>query len=336
MVTRRTLIRSSGGGITAGIIGSAGCLSNITGGDTKQVDVAVTWWPSSYITPPWHVALENGYFQEEGFEIGEINASSGGGTTVRTLTTGGIPMAESAAAAPVKAWLAGAPIEIVSFGNRNPGAFVMAVPSDSDIESLQDMKGKSYGFTAPDSSTEAFGKITADRADGISVDDIEWQSMGGESEIITGMEEGIIDAGGVWDPTLAEKLIEDELRPIAWYPEYTTVPDTVIITGQEFAQENPDTVEGLLKARIKGAEFVRENPEEAAPIYAKGTQLSEEIALQVIENGNKYEFFNMEFTTEGIEDLEITIKTMGFDEVPPWEEIINQDYVPESHQAEFP
>lgn len=339
MVNRRNFIK--GVGATSALGSLAGCQvsERIGGGGSglTKITASVTWWPSLYTTPPWHVAFEKGYFEEEGFDI-TIKGSQGGGTTVRALTSGDLPIAESAAAAPVKAWLAGAPLSIASFGCANPGAFVMAVPSDSDIENLQDMKGKAYGFTSPGSSTEAFGKITIDRADGVSVDDVEWKSMGGGSEILTGMEEGIIDAGGVWDPTLSKQLKQDKVRPIAWYPDYTKVPDTVIIVGQNYAQENPETIEKLLRARIKGTRFVRNNPEEAAQIYAEGGDLSPDIARRVIKNGNELDFYRMNVTTKGVEDLGVTVRTMGITskEDMPWDKIFNQDYLPESHRADLP
>jgi ABC-type nitrate/sulfonate/bicarbonate transport system substrate-binding protein len=315
--------------------GMAGCSSVSNSGNTS-VTISVTWWPSLYTVPPWHVAIENGYFDEAGYDV-TITGSQGGGTTVRALTTGDIPIAESAAAAPVKAWLSGAPLNITAFGCQNPGAFVMAVPSDSDIEGPADMVDKSYGFTSPGSSTEAFGKMSIDRADGVEVDDVEWQSMGGSGEIITGMEEGIIDAGGVWDPTLSELLIEESIRPIMWYPEYTVVPDTVMIVGSQFAEENPGTVEDLHGARQKGTEFVRNNPEEAASIYAEGGDLDSNIAQRVIENGMEYDFYSMEVTTEGIEDLGVTVQTMGItDSVPDWSKIFNQEFISEDLRADLP
>ena len=64
----------------------------------------------------------------------------------------------------------------------------MTLP-DRGIESIEDVRGKSVGFTEPGSITQGCAVLSLQAA-GIDPDEVELQAMGGLSEAITGLKEG--------------------------------------------------------------------------------------------------------------------------------------------------
>lgn len=62
---------------------------------------------------PYIVAMEHGFFAQEGIEITGISGSEGGGTTVRKVLTGDLAFGEVAPAAAAQAYAAGSPVVAV-------------------------------------------------------------------------------------------------------------------------------------------------------------------------------------------------------------------------------
>lgn len=97
-----TLLVTSACGGLAGDGGGGDATTSEQDGVTKM-EITVTHWPSLLYGVPYMVAMEKGYFEDEGIEITGIIGSEGGGTTVRNILTGGLPMGEVATPGAVQA-----------------------------------------------------------------------------------------------------------------------------------------------------------------------------------------------------------------------------------------
>jgi len=146
--------------------------SQTTTASTFSAEVTVTHWPILMYSPPYQVALEKGFFEEEGINIEKIVGSSGGGTTVRNVVTGGLPFGEVSTPAAVNAYYAGAPLNIVASALNTPGTINWVAPKGSDVKDITDLKGETLGFTAAGSVTQNTSALCVKMADGISVDDV--------------------------------------------------------------------------------------------------------------------------------------------------------------------
>src|SRR5687767_4103347 len=88
--------------------GDAGLTEGAEGGD-----VTVSNHPALLFSPPWIAAQDQKLFEKQGLNVKQIVGSEGGGTTVRNVVSGGLPIGEVATTAAVTAFMAGADIRIV-------------------------------------------------------------------------------------------------------------------------------------------------------------------------------------------------------------------------------
>ena len=342
--SRRQFIAASTA--VAGTTAVAGCSGNNTeasGADNKglfSADITVTHWPLLMYNPPYQAALENGYFEEEGIDIGDIAGSSGGGTTVRNVVTGGLPFGEVATPAAVNAYYSGSPIKIVASAVQTPGTVNWVAPQGSDIQSMSDLEGATIGYTSAGSVTQNTAGLSVRRADALSVDDVEFQAMGGISEGLTGLEEGSIDVAANLDPVFSQQQLDGEpWQVVFWAKDY--IPDflqTGIIVSEETLEENPDVVRGFLRARRRGVEFVQENPTEAAEIYASYNEGFEaEVMEQALENVGVQQYYSRgEFTVQGLNLIEQGMRNIDLiSREVEWTEIVDQSLLPEEDRIDI-
>src|ERR1700746_1675007 len=95
---------------------------------------------------PYAVAMEKGFFKEEGADVSGILSSNGGGTTIRNLLGGNLNYGEVDLAGTVTAIEQGNDLHIISDNVLTVGEFVWAVRPDSPIKNLADFKGHKIGY----------------------------------------------------------------------------------------------------------------------------------------------------------------------------------------------
>jgi len=353
-VSRRDYIASAGAAAGLGFI--AGC----TGGDdgdggtdggatTKpptssgdggmyEAEVTVTHWPILMYAPPYQAAMENGYFEEEGIRLTDVVGSSGGGTTVRNVVTGGLPFGEVSTPGAVNAYYAGAPLSIVAGTTNSPGTINWVVPSGSEIGDIADLAGRTVGYTSAGSVTQNTSALSVRRADGVSVDEVEFQAMGGLSEGLTAIDEGSIDAAAHLDPVFSNHQQDDRWEVAFWAKDYIdTFQQTSVITGPDVKEENPGAVEGFLRARARGVEFVRENPDEAAEIFASHNDgYGADVMRAAIENVEPGRYYTTNgFSVPGLRLVETGMKNIDLiSRNIEWSEIVDQSFLPEGKRVD--
>ncbi|SIS05445.1 ABC transporter substrate-binding protein [Natronorubrum daqingense] len=347
-VGRRAFVASSA---VAGVGAIAGCLDDLeqrlTGdggfGDdgTFTGDATVTHWPDLMYNAPYHVALENGYFEEEGIEI-DFVGSEGGGTTVRNVVDGGLPFGEVATPAAINAYLAGTPIVVVAGATRTVDEINWVAPTGSEIESIEDLEGGTMGFTSAGSVTETTAALVSSNVDEIDPESVEFQEMGGVGEGVTAVEDGAIDAAANMDPIYSDQQEEEETwQVVFWAGDYVDrFQQTSIIVDPDVVEEYPDAVETYLDARAQGIESLREDPEAAAEVFSDGAEgFSTEVMRDAIENVDPDEYYTTgEFDVEGLQNVEEAMYATDLldeDEDIPWDEIFDQSFLDEDDHIDF-
>ncbi|MDG5820218.1 ABC transporter substrate-binding protein [Natronococcus sp. A-GB7] len=347
-VSRRTFVASS---TVVGIGATAGCLDDLEetvsgeggfGDDgTFSGEATVTHWPDLMYNAPYHVGLENGYFQEGGIEI-DIVGSEGGGTTVRNVVDGGLPFGEVATPAAINAYLAGTPIVVVAAATQTVDEINWVAPQGSDIESIEDLEGGSMGFTSAGSVTETTAALVSASADEIDTDSVEFQEMGGVGEGLTAVDDGAIDAAANMDPIYSDQQEEEETwQVVFWAGDYVDrFQQTSIIVDPDVVEENPDAVEAYLEARSQGVETLREDPDEAAEIFSAGAEgFSSDVMRNAIENVDPEEYYTTgAFDVEGLRNVEEAMyatELLDEDEEIPWNEIFDQSFLSDDDHIDF-
>lgn len=299
-------------------------------GEVFEMEITVTHFPTLLYAVPYLVGIEEGYFEEEGIRITGISGSEGGGTTVRNVLTGGLPFGEVATPAAANAYLAGAPIVAVGGGVQSVAEINWVAMADAGMEGIEDVVGKSVGYTSPGSVTQGTLNLSLNRA-GVDLGEVDDRAMGGIGEGLTALQGGGIDAASNLEPVYSGE--PDPYKVLWWASDY--IPDfqqTVIITSPEMIDANPDVVEGFLAARARGIEFVEKNPEEAAAIWAAEADLDEQVALSSLEQVLPDDYYGVGFNQEGLVavDEEMHLIELVEEGVEiSWDEIVNQDFLPD-------
>ncbi|MFC5972146.1 ABC transporter substrate-binding protein [Halomarina salina] len=310
------------------------------GGASFSTEATVTHWPILMYSPPYQAALEKGYFEEEGITIEGFVGSSGGGTTVRNVVTGGLAFGEVATPAAVNAYYAGAPLTIIGGATNTPGTINWVAPKGSDVQDITDLKGKTAGFTSAGSVTQNTSALSVKRADGITPDDVSFKAMGGVSEGLTALNKGSIAAAANLDPVFSsQQQDEEQWQVVFWAKDYIEqFQQTCIIAGGNILEENPEAVRGYLRARAKGVKFVRENPEEMAEIFASYNDGYDKATMAAaIENVGPDDYYvENEFSVEGLQTIEEGMKNIDLiDRDVEWSKLIDQSFLPEEKHVDL-
>src|SRR5689334_13440611 len=265
-------------------------LALLLSGSTAAENIAVGNYGSSANGMPFAVALEKGYFQQEGADVTGIISSGGGGTSVRNAMSG-VAYGEANPGAIAVAIQHGADLKIVSDNVLTIAEFAWLVKKDSPIKSIKDLKGKKIGYANPRSTSQALDILMLKKA-GLKPEDAELVKTGGFGPMVAALELGQIDVAPVTEPLWSQN--KDKFRVLITGAEALPPLDNVVgvATAQAVATRG-DFIRGVIRARRRAIQFMRSHPEEAGEIISKPFNITPEVATSAIKN-------LINSTTEGI------------------------------------
>lgn len=247
------------------------------GGEPQSVTVMLDWTPNTNHTG-LYVALDKGWFLDEGLRVDIVEPSQGGATTPLVASGQaqfGVGYQEDVTQAranevPV--------VSIAAVIQHNTSGF--ASPKEKGITRPLDMEGKRYGgWGAP--TEDAMLKAVMER-DGGDFSKVEMINTG-VADFFAAVERDIDFAWIYYGWTGVEAGLRGmelnflELRQLEPALDYYT---PVLTAGEKLIAENPELVRKFLRAVTKGYEFAIENPEEAAQIlFEYAPESNEELLL---------------------------------------------------------
>src|SRR5436190_4932530 len=253
-------------------------------------NIAVGNYGSSANGMPFAVALEKGYFQQEGANVTGIIASQGGGTSVRNAMAG-VAYGEANPGAIAVAIQQGADIKIVSDNVLSIAEFAWMVKKDSPIKTIKDLKGRKIGYTNPRSTSQALAILLLRKA-GYEEKDAELVKTGGFGPMLAALDLDQIDVAAVTEPLWSK--VKDKYRVLITGAEALPPLDNVVgMTTGEAAKTRGDFIRAVIRARRRAVEFMIKNPDEAGDLVAKDFNITPEVARNAVRNLTKS-------TTQGI------------------------------------
>jgi NitT/TauT family transport system substrate-binding protein len=231
---------------------------------------------------PFGVALENGFFKEEGADVTGILSSAGGGTTLRNMLVGNAPYAEVSPNAVVAAIQQGADVKIISDNVLTVAEFVWAVKPDSPIRAPKDMRGKRVGYTNPRSTSQALATLVA-QSGGLKPEDVELVKTGGFGEGIAALDTGIVDVAPIPEPLWSK--FEAKYRPIARAADLLPPIDNVVgVAAGNVSPEKGEFIKAVIRARRRAVAYMHEHTLDAANLIAKIYNLHPSVGLSAVKN----------------------------------------------------
>ncbi|MBU3231152.1 aliphatic sulfonate ABC transporter substrate-binding protein [Alkalihalobacillus clausii] len=236
-----------------------------------------------------NVLKESGYLEErieeEGLDVSVEWIEFDQGTAVmEALSTNNIDYGNAADGPGIFAQAQGRDIVYVGASLPHEQGVGIMVKSDSGIETVADLKGKS--IAAMKGGNHHYLAILALEAEGLSADDVDFRYMGDASQGRSALETGEVDALASWDPffagvehTLDVKTLDHNVEG---YPNRTFYFST-----PQFAEESPELIQILLEETNRSDQWANENPDEVAELLSNMIGIEKEI-LDTVVNRRDY------------------------------------------------
>ncbi len=217
--------------------------------------------------PYTSVPQEMGYFEDHGIDV-KIQGTEGAVASVQGLLTGNFDIVNGGSTAFYQAAAKDDRIKVISLGADNVWRTV--VPEDSDIQTIDDLAGKTVGSQSKSSASYLFGRAALSSSGIDPEKDVKWLEVGIGAQAAQALQAGQVDAYATYDGPLGvvEQLYGEPLRPLA-SPLDDLSGTLGIATTTEFLEEHPEEVAAFLRAFNEGKVFADANPEAAIRMHWK-------------------------------------------------------------------
>ncbi|WP_166871846.1 aliphatic sulfonate ABC transporter substrate-binding protein [Salinibacterium sp. ZJ450] len=239
--------------------------------DTLNIDFA-TYNPLSL------VVKEQGLLEEAlGADV-TVNwvQSAGSNKANEALRAGAVDVGSTAGSAALLARSNGSPIQVIDIYSQ-PEWAAIAVPATSDIDSVEDLKGKSIAATK--GTDPYFFLLQALEEAGIGIDEVEIQNLQ-HADGKAALESGAVDAWSGLDPLMATSEITAGSKLIYRNIDFNTYG--FLNATEDFIANSPDVAQVVVNAYEKAREWALANPDETAAILAEVAGIDIAVAEKVL------------------------------------------------------
>lgn len=259
--------------------GNAGPNGDTNKKDLEKITFVLDWTPNTNHTG-LYVAQELGYFEEAGLEVEIVQSPEDGAEVLVASGKAQFGVSFQDSMAPALAGDNALPITAVASVIQHNTSGIISRAGEG-MDKPKGMEGHNYATW--NGSIELATLKAVVEADGGNFDKIELIPSTVTDEV-SALKTKLVDS--IWIfyawagvKTELEGLDTDyfafaDIDPVFDY--YTPV----IISGNKFLQENPDTAKAFLSALSKGYQYAMENPEAAADVLCKAApELDKELVL---------------------------------------------------------
>lgn len=145
--------------------------------------------------------------------------------------------------------------------------------ASGEIKSVKDLEGKTVGLDK--ASTSYFFFLAVLNKYGVDESKVDIQEMT-SGDAGAAFVAGKLDAAVTWEPWLTKASQREGGHVLISSRDFPGYIVDVISVRQDFIDEHPDAVLGLVKAWNEAVDYYKENPEEGNRIMAQALSLSEE------------------------------------------------------------
>lgn len=289
---RRTRAVALGATLAASVVLAAcgaddnGDNGDANGNDGEMEDITLGLIPIIDVAPVY-VGMEQGFFEEEGIEL-EISSGQGGAAIVPGVVSGEMDFGFGNSQSLLIAVDGGLPLRVVASGVYSTGdpeedGFTV-ISADPNIQGPEDLGDTTVAVNTVNAIGDTVVMASAEQA-GVDPDSITFVEMP-FSSMNASLEAGDIDAAWQVEPfvTLAEDdgahVVTNVLMDLADEFEIST-----FFATEDYANDNPDTVDAFVTAVNRSLEYSSDNPDEVRAILPEYLEIDEELADRVILPG---------------------------------------------------
>lgn len=251
--TSTTPAPSNGGSTSTGTSGTQAPTAQTL---TKvKIGVAANVFENAYT----QIGIEKGFYREEGLDVEYVELADGG-TILKALLAGELTHAEAGVGAFLNSIAGGAPIRLVGVV-RPKLNFVLY--TQNDINSPQDLVGRSIGTAAPGSFLHQIATAWL-RTEGIDESQVTFVNIGSSPAVFQAVLVGKVDAGPSsvdFIPTMRESGANIKTLINFWevLPDYLR---TGVAANERDMRDRPEVLTGLLTGMAKSTRYGIEHGDE--------------------------------------------------------------------------
>lgn len=235
-------------------------------GAADPVHLRVSMAAQSSIYAPYLVAIDKGYYAQEGLVLDVTMAS--GGVATPALLSGSLDISTSNPSVLSPA-LRGAPLKILyTMANRSQ---YQLWSTAADLKSIKDLKGKQVGVMARGDSFEISVKLALMRA-GLPLDYVSFTPLGQASTLTATLMSGALPAVMVTDAdaeTARDAGALSKAHLLYDMHKELPMPYSGIAVTDQFLQTHRDVLRGFLRATMKGVRYMKKFKPQTIAIVSK-------------------------------------------------------------------
>jgi NitT/TauT family transport system substrate-binding protein len=228
----------------------------------EKVRVAFPAKGASYA--PYFIAIDKGYYADEGLEVEILDAA--GNTGVAAVLAGEVDFTTSAGVA-LSAILQGAPMKVIFSHMDRPNYELWS--SQPDVATLADLRGRPVGVIGRGDTMEISARLVLARA-GLDPNGVAYTPLGPGNARVAAMQSGSVAA------VLLTRADVEQLKPAG--PRGRMLADVGqdvrmlfngVATSDRLLRERPDVVAGFLRGTLKGREYFRRYRDESLDVVGR-------------------------------------------------------------------
>lgn len=248
------------------------------GGSKEKTSIELAEVTRSLFYAPQYVALEKGFFEEEGLDV-SLKTTWGGDKTMTSLLSEGADVALVGAETSIYVYGQESKDYAINFAQltQTDGTFLVGKEEQPDFE-WEDVKGDTFLGQRKGGMPQMVGEYVLKQHDIDPHADLDLKQNIEFENIPGAFSSGDDEYVQLFEPTASVFEKEGKGHVLASFGEESGhLPYTVFMTKQTLIDEDPDSVEAFTKAIYKAQNWVQENdPEEIAKViqpYFDDTEL---------------------------------------------------------------
>ncbi len=256
--------------------GAAPAAASVTPPPPPVVKLRVPYVAISVTQLPAWVAQDAGTFAKNGLDV-SLEYIPTGGTLIQTMVAGEADFGIAGSEAPIGASLGGAEILILA---PTVDRLLFSVYARPDVADAAAMRGRRLGITRVGSSTDFAARQWVQSLGLQPNEDVPIVQLGGQQEILAGLQSGAADAGILSPPSdiQARRLGLRQLADLGQL-EVPFYQSSVLATGRVVA-EQPDLVRRFVRAIVEANAIIHQDKALTKQAIAHYTQSNDDEVLE--------------------------------------------------------
>jgi len=225
---------------------------------------SLTWFPA-------HLTREKGFYRAEGLDVDFIVMKPQ--VALQALIAGDVGYT-TALGSTMRAGVRGLPLRVVMTIADKPLFALIARPG---VNSVEELKGKLVGISSFGASSDTLARAVLRRYKLDPNRDVKILALGGGTNRIAAMKTGAVDAALIEAPY--NVMLEREgFRKILFVGDLIPSPLAGFGTTLEKIRKQPDEVQQLVRATLRGIRYAKNNKQESVRAIMKWADMDQSLA----------------------------------------------------------